>query len=533
MATYDYIIIGSGSAGCVLANRLSKNPAIKVLLLEAGGPDKKLEIGIPGAYGNLFRTKVDWGFSTEPQAQLYNRKIYLPRGKTLGGSSSTNAMAYVRGNANDYDEWAGLGNLGWAYKDVLPYFKKSEQNEDLKGKYHGNDGELSVAYAKYFQTPFAQAFVDACHETGIPKNEDCNGAQQEGVGHLQFTIKGGRRQSTATAFLMPALHRKNLTVITHALAKQLLFRGNRVIGVEYLTKKMRTEKVFASEEVILSAGSFQSPQLLLLSGIGHSGELGAHRIPIKQELKGVGKNLQDHLFTFTSSLSLQQQGFNHLLKPHKQLVHLIKYLIAPKGPLTCSPLESVAFLSVNGAKSTNLQFHFVPFHRGQDFSADIYDFKTLPKVDGYSVMPTLLKPKSRGYVSLRSANPMDAPVIQPNFLSEKEDLQTLITGTQKALEVLNSEAFAPYRKSIISPADPSEKGIIEHIKNGVEAIYHPVGTCKMGNDSMAVVNDKLQVHGIEGLRVVDASIMPRIVAGNTNAPAIMIAEKAASIILGA
>ena len=528
---FDYIIIGAGSAGCVLANRLSEDTSNKVLLLEAGGPDKKMEIGIPAAYGTLHRSAVDWAFSTEPQEHLNNRKIFLPRGKTLGGSSSTNAMAYVRGNSADYDEWAVLGNKRWSYQDVLPYFKKSEHNEDIVNDYHGTNGLLNVAYAKSFQTPFARAFVEACRETGIRKNDDYNGAEQEGASFFQFTIKNGKRHSCATGFLRPALARQNLTVITNAMVKQIVLEGNKAVGVEYIDANKRTQKVLATREVILSAGAFQSPQLLMLSGIGEAEVLQSNGIAVKNDLKGVGKNLQDHLFIIASSLALQQEGFNHHLKPLHQLIDLMRYQFTHRGPLSCSVLEAVAFFKVNDAKNVNCQFHFSPLQIGNDYKADVYNPKTYPTTDGYSVVPTLLKPKSRGYVSIRSANPLDAPVIQPNFLSEEEDLQVLVSGMRKALEVMSAAAFKPYRKSIILPLDQSEKGIVEHIRRAVETIYHPVGTCKMGNDAMAVVNDKLQVHGIEGLRVVDASIMPTIVAGNTNAPTIMIAEKAADLIL--
>lgn len=531
MAKYDYIIIGAGSAGCVLANRLSENPANTVLLLEAGGADTKMEIHIPAAYANLHRSNVDWGFSTEPQKYVNNRRIYLPRGKALGGSSSTNAMAYVRGNAADYDEWSALGNEGWSYKDILPYFKKSEHNEDIDNLYHGKNGFLNVTFAKYFKTPYANAFVEACKEVGIPENNDYNGAQQEGSGLFQFTIKDGKRHSVATAFLKPAMKRSNLTVMTHAHVSRIIIEKDRATGVEYIAKNKDTVQVLAQKEVILSAGSFQSPQILMLSGIGDADELKAQGIEVKKNLPGVGKNLQDHLFFFTSSVSLQQEGFNHHLKPLNQLMDLGQWLMTHRGALTVSPLESYAFFRVNDAKSVNFQFHFAPLYIGSGEGVDVYNTKTYPTNDGYTILPSLIKPKSKGYVGLKSNNPTDVPVIQPNFLSEEEDLETLVMGTKKALEVMKASAFDPYRKAIVAPVDHSEAGIIAHIKKTLETIYHPVGTCKMGSDAMAVVNDRLQVHGIEGLRVIDGSIMPTIVAGNTNAPIIMIGEKGADLIL--
>ena len=530
--SFDYIIIGAGSAGCVLANRLSENPSNKVLLLEAGGADRKMEIGIPAAYGNLHRSAVDWGFSSEPQQHLYSRSIYLPRGKVVGGCSSTNAMAYVRGNQADYNEWASQGNTGWAYSDVLPYFKKSEHNEDLHSEYHGIGGLLNVSHPKSFQTPFARAFIEACKQSGIPENKDYNGAEQGGAAIFQFTIKDGKRHSAATAFLKPALSRPNLSVLTRAMVKKIWIEGGKATGVEYIHQKNKIQRAYASGEIILSAGSFQSPQLLMVSGLGDADELKVLGIPVIMDLKGVGKNLQDHLFIIASCLSYKNEGFNHHLNPLNQVMDLIKYQISHKGPLSCSPLEAVAFFSTGGAVNPDIQFHFVPLHLGSDYKSDPYKPATYPRTDGFSILPTLLKPKSRGYVKIRSANPFDPPLIQPNFLSEDEDLQMLVAGVKKALEVLNANAFSPYRKSVITPADKSEQGIMEHIRKAVETVYHPTGTCKMGSDYMAVVNEKLQVHGIKGLRVVDASIMPTIISGNTNAPTMMIAEKAADMILG-
>lgn len=531
MTSFDYIVVGAGSAGCVLANRLSENPENSVLLIEAGGPDKKLEIGIPAGYGKLHRSEVDWGFSTEPQEFVNNRRIYLPRGKVLGGSSSTNAMAYVRGNRADFDGWAALGNPGWSFEEVLPFFKKSEHNEDIHTPFHGRGGPLNVSFAKSFQTPFASAFVAGCQEVGIPRNEDYNGERQEGCGFFQFTIKDGRRHSTAAAFLKPALLRKNLQVYTHTVVKQILIEKERAIGVEISTGNGASQKVFAKKEVILSAGAFQSPQVLMLSGIGDPEELKRAGIDVKLALPGVGKNLQDHLFFPVSALASVNKGFNHHLTPWNQVKDLVGYLLTHRGVMTCSPLEAVAFYHSQGKEGVDFQLHFAPIHIGNRYDTDMYDLETYPKTDGFTILPSLLKPKSIGYVGIRSADFRDNPVIQPNFLSAEEDLNTLIAGAKKALEILKSDAFGPFRKEIITPANESDEGIADHIRKSVETIYHPVGTCKMGNDPDAVVDHRLRVHGIEGLRVADASIMPEIVAGNTNAAVIMIGEKAADLLL--
>ena len=533
--TYDYIIIGAGSAGCVLANRLSADPSNSVLLLEAGGKDWKPEIHIPGAFVKLHKTDVDWGYWSEPQEQLLGRKMYLPRGKTLGGSSSTNAMAYVRGNKEDYNDWAAEGNRGWSYNEVLPYFKRSEKNEDFNDKFHSQSGELNVAFAKKFQTPYAQAFIDACVEKGFDRNTDYNGAQQKGAGFFQFNIKNGSRNSAAKAFLRPAMKRKNLKVITHAFTKRVIIKNDKAIGVE-VGKSPRHSTIFkANKEVILSAGSFGSPQILMLSGIGDKEELLQNGIECIKDLPGVGKNLQDHLFYNISALSKQQEGQNHHISLMNQGIDLMKWLFSKDGALSASPLESVAFGSTSASPNrVDFQFHFTAFHVGTGYDIDFYDLSTFPtKEDGFTILPTLLKPKSRGYLKLKSKNPFEHPIIQPNFLKEDVDKKVLIESGKLAIEVLKANAFDNYRKALIAPADNcSDETLFHHIQKIVETVYHPVGTCKMGNDEMAVVDENLRVRGVDGLRVVDASIMPTITSGNTNAPVNMIAEKGADLILG-
>jgi choline dehydrogenase len=532
---YDYIIIGAGSAGCVLANRLSEDPSVKVLLLEAGERDTKLEIHIPAAYGKLNYTKVDWSYYTEPQTHVDDRKMYQPRGKTLGGSSSTNAMAYVRGNRQDYDDWATMGAKGWDYAGVLPYFKKSENNEQIRNDYHGHGGFLNVTFAQQYKTPLADAFVAGCVEQGIPETKDFNGAEQLGASAFQFTIKDGKRHSTAQAFLKPVLNRKNLTVVTGAHVKQIVIENNKAKGVEIL-KNGSVETFEAQREVLLSAGSFGSPQILMLSGIGSKEELLKHKIEIKKELEGVGKNLHDHLMFGISNLSTWKGTLNNVLKPLNQVKHLLNYLINKKGPFTISPLEANAFLKSDpSVLQPDIQFMFVPGHMGNDESVakgtDIYKPDSYPKMDGFTILPVLLQPKSRGYVALRSANPLDAPIIQPNYLQEESDRILLIKAFKIARKVMASEAFKPFTKSIYYPINAeTDEAILQHIKNTLECVYHPVSTCRMGEDAMSVVDSRLRVHGIEGLRVIDGSVMPKIVSGNTNAACIMIGEKGADMV---
>jgi choline dehydrogenase len=533
--SYDYIIIGAGSAGCVLANRLSKNPNKSVLLLEAGGPDTNMNIHIPGAYLKVHKSKDDWGFWTEEQAHVLQRKIYLPRGKTLGGSSSTNAMAYVRGNPADYDGWAEQGNYGWSFNELLPYFKRSENHEQIDmmdSGYHSSSGELGVTIPTRFQTPFVDGFIEACAAIGIPKNIDYNGKMQEGASLVQSTIKNGKRESGATAFLKPALGRHNLIAITNARVDKIILEGKNAVGVQY-KKGGKTIQVYGQNEIILSAGTFKSPQLLMLSGIGALSELKNHGIDCIHELKGVGKNLQDHLFYPICAKSKTQEGINHYISPVNQIKAAWNYFVNKKGVFCNSPLEGMAFFDLDqkGGK-VNFQLHFSPISIGNQYGYDAYDLYDYPRIDGFTILPTLLHPKSRGTVSLSSSNPIEPPIIQPNFLKEKEDLDQLVKGGKLVFKIMEEKVMKNHIKVNGLPHNRSSDDLlIEHIKKTLETVYHPVGTCKMGKDLMAVVDSNLKVHGIKSLRVVDASIMPKIVSGNTNAPVFMIAEKAADMII--
>ncbi|MFK7981972.1 MAG: GMC family oxidoreductase [Saprospiraceae bacterium] len=533
MKKFDYIIIGAGSAGCVLANRLSADPNNKVLLVEAGGPDKNMFIHIPAGCAKLHKSEVDWGFETESQAHVSNRKIYLPRGKTLGGCSSTNYMAYVRGNKEDYNDWEKLGNKGWSYEEVLPYFKKSEHNEDITNDYHQQGGALNVGFSKLFSTPYGKIFIDACKEVGFEENKDYNGEKQAGVGAFQNTIKKGKRNSAVVAFLNPIKDRKNLTILTHTHTKKILIENGEATGIEVFNKKGATETYLADKEVIVSAGTFNSPQILMLSGIGNRAALAKHGINCVQELPGVGKNLQDHLMFGVGGSTKKQDAQNHHLKIRHRVLDLANYILFKKGALTQGPLECVAFGSTSlSPDRVDYQLHYASLNLGEHNEADIYDFTTYPTTDGVTILPTLLRPKSRGYVQLKSSDPKDKVLIQPNFLSAPEDRQVLIEAGRKAIQILKNKRFTEVLEKLYEGTSlASDEDFLKYIQDNLETVYHPVGTCKMGQDNQAVVDERLRVHGVNKLRVIDASIMPTIVSGNTNAPTMMIGEKGAAMIL--
>jgi choline dehydrogenase len=517
---YDYIIVGAGSAGCVLAARLTEDSAARVLLLEAGGRDTAREIGIPAAFSKLFKTGVDWNYSTEPEPYLNNRRLYWPRGKVLGGSSSINAMIYIRGNAADYDGWKALGNEGWGFADVLPYFKKSENRERGSCQFHGAGGPVNVADLRLVN-PLTRAFLAGAKEIGLAENSDFNGAAQEGAGLYEVTQKGGRRHSAADAYLRPALERPNLTVLSGAHTTRVLIEKGRATGFAFL-RNGATEQAHATNEVILAGGTVNSPQLLMLSGVGPADQLARLGIATIHNLPGVGANLQDHPMVSVGYLCTQPVS----LDGAETLANLLRYLVFKKGPLTSNVAEAGLFTrSRDGLNVPDIQLLFGPaYYRGHGL--------VRRKENCFGFGPTLITPQSRGSVSLRSANPLDAPAIRANYLSTDSDMRTMIEGVRMSRRIANTRAFDPYRGEEIHPGAgaTSNEDIVEFLRNEVETLYHPVGTCKMGNDPLAVVDARLRVHGVERLRVVDASVMPAVPAGNTNAPTIMIAEKAADMI---
>jgi choline dehydrogenase len=514
---YDYIVIGAGSAGCALASRLTERPDINVLLMEAGPPDRKREIHIPAAFSKLFRSEVDWNFSTEPQEHLNGRRLYWPRGKMLGGSSSMNAMIYMRGARADYDAWRDMGNAGWGFDDLLPLFKAAENQERGGSAEHGVGGPVNVADLRCVN-PLTEVFLKACEAAGIAKNGDFNGASQAGAGLYQVTQKNGARQSAADAYLKPALRRGNLTVWTQVQAARLLIEEGRATGVEFFQKKSQDrQQVRAAREVILCAGAIGSPQLMLLSGIGPRRELEELGIPVAADLEGVGRNLQDHLSIGQSFHSTQEISLNNA----ESIPNVLKYMFKKTGPLTSNVAEAGAFLkSRPELEECDLQLHFAPVHFVE------HGLKN-PPGHGFSLGAVLLTPKSTGRIYLRSADPREAVAIDPCYLSDEEDLTPLREGLKTVWKLLESTAFDAYRgKAVWEKQDTAS-----YVRAHAETLYHPVGTCRMGTDASSVVDAELRAYGVAGLRVADASVMPRIVRGNPNAPVMMIGEKAARMIL--
>ncbi len=516
----DYVIVGAGSAGCVLANRLSEDTAARVLLIEAGLPDKKQEIHIPAAFAKLFKTPLDWAYETEAEPGAGGRRVYWPRGKMLGGSSSMNAMIYMRGHRSDYDNWRDLGNTGWGYRDVLPFFRRSEHQERGPSEYHGVGGPLNVADQRTIN-PLSHAFVEASVRAGLPRNPDFNGAEQDGAGFYQVTQKGGRRWSTAAAFLRPAMKRRNLTVVTGAQASRVLFEGTRAVGVEYIQRGQRY-KVRAEREVILCGGAINSPQLLLLSGVGPTDDLRALGIDVVHDLPGVGANLQDHPAIAVTYACLKPITLAAAEQPR----HIANFLARGRGPLTSNIAEAGSFVRTqSNLAAPDLQFHFAPVYFMDNGYAN-------PPGHGFTFGAVLITPYSRGRITLRSTDPLAAPAIHAHYLTDERDVQVMVDGVKLARELVRLDPFGPYRGDEVWPgrAVQGDSAIAEFVRGRMQTLYHPAGTCKMGQDETAVVDERLRVHGLDGLRVADASIMPVVVRGNTNAPTIMIAEKAAAMI---
>ena len=526
MPSFDFIVIGAGSAGCVLANRLSANPQHRVLLLEAGPRDWHPFIHMPAGLAKLVSRKgVNWDYETEPEPRLDGRRLWWPRGKVLGGSSSINAMCYIRGHRLDYDDWAAMGNPGWDWNAVLPYFKRAENNERGPDDWHAVGGPFNVADLRH-TNPLSHAFVAAAEEIGQRRNPDFNGRQLEGFGFYQVSQKAGRRWSTAAAYLNSARRRPNLCVRTGALVERIELAAGRAVAVHYREHGVKRRAAVAGE-VVLSGGAINSPQLLLLSGIGPAEQLARHGIPVRQDLPGVGRNLHDHLDASLVYRCTQKITYDKI----SEVLAGLRYYLTHTGPGTSNIAEAGGFARTALApdERPDVQFHFLPA---------ILDDHGRNRIDdhGMTLHACHLQPKSRGHLELVSADPAAKPLLFPNYLSDPEgfDRRTLIEAVRLSRRILGAQAFDRYRGAELIPGDgdDSAEAIHAFLRRRGETVYHPVGSCRMGSDRDAVVDAELRVHGIEGLRVVDASIMPKIISGNTNAPVVMIAEKASEWILG-
>ncbi len=523
---YDYIIVGAGSAGCVVANRLSADPNNRVLLLEAGGRDLNPWIHIPvGYFKTMHNPKTDWCYVTEPDPGIANRQLQWPRGKVLGGSSSLNGLLYVRGQAEDYDRWRDLGNPGWGYDDVLPYFKKSEDQELGESKYHGVGGPLKVSNLR-LRREIAERFIDAAAEVGIPKNDDYNGEKQEGVGYFQQTAYKGFRWSSAKGFLRPAKKRTNLTIKVRVHVNKVLFDGKRAVGIEYQQDGITTQ-VKAKSEIVLSAGAIGSPQILQLSGVGDGEHLKSLEIPVVHHLPGVGGNLQDHLqirLVFKTKLKTLNDEVNN---PINKMWIGIQYALFQSGPLTLAASQVYAFTRSDASvERPDIQFHMQPLSADKPGEGP-------HKFSAFTASVCQLRPESRGYIKVVSPDPLEHPAIHPNYLSTETDQRVAVGGIKVARKISEAPSLKPHIIDEFVPGRhyQSDDELLTAARQHSQTIYHPTSTCAMGNDDRAVVDARLRVHGIEGLRVADASIMPEIVSGNTNAPSIMIGEKVSDMIL--
>lgn len=527
--TFDYIIVGAGAAGCVVASRLSEDPGVRVCLLEAGGPDTSVLIHAPMGFAVSAPLKVhNWGYETVPQPGFKGRRGYQPRGKVMGGSSSINAMVYTRGHRADYDHWASLGNPGWSYDEVLPLFKRAEHNHCFgENAYRGTSGPLQVSYLRS-PSPLNEVFFQACEQTGLPRTEDYNGAQQLGCGPTQAMQSNGERCSASKAYITPQRGRSNLTVITQAHTRRVLMDGKRAIGVEY-EQGGQVHQLHAAREVVLSAGAFGSPQLLMLSGIGPQEQLQAHGIATVHTLPGVGQNLQDHVTTVLIQRTARTEAAMGISL--RGLVDVVKAIFQWRnkrtGWVTSNVAESQGFLKTDpSADKPDIQLALCTG------IIDDHNRKT-HLGHGYTLHVTLCRPKSRGSVTLQSAKSSDAPLIDPAFFQHPDDMATLVKGTQMGMDILQAKPFDTYRGEMLYPVERNNPVQIESfLRDHSDTEYHPCGTCKMGlhSDPMAVVDAELRVHGVQGLRVVDTSIMPTLTGGNTTAPTIMIGEKAADLI---